>query len=185
MQKIKIFSVAVLSVAVILGCSKKEETSENQPQAPAQTQQPAQETAQPQQVSNQETAKPQEQKPQEAPAEEAKKIENKQTSEKPPETKKEEPKKEVASAKVDGEGIFKSKGCTACHQPNADSVGPGLNKIAAAYKGNKEGLIKFLSGEGKAIVDPSKEAIMKPQIEVTKKLSKEEKEALADFILKH
>ncbi|MGC9120646.1 MAG: c-type cytochrome, partial [Sulfurihydrogenibium sp.] len=98
---------------------------------------------------------------------------------------KEEAKKETTVAKVDGESIFKSKGCTACHQAAADTVGPALSKIAAAYKGNKDGLIKFLSGEGKPIVDPAKEAIMKPNLEVTKKLSKEEKEALADYILKH
>jgi cytochrome c551/c552 len=96
---------------------------------------------------------------------------------------KEEAKKQTA--KVDGEAIFKSKGCTACHQPNADTVGPGLNKIASVYKGNKDGLVKYFNGEGKAIVDPAKEAVMKPNLEITKKLSKEEKEALAEFILKH
>jgi cytochrome c len=46
-------------------------------------------------------------------------------------------------------------------------------------------LVKFLSGEGKAIVDPAKETVMKPNLEITKKLSKEEKEALVEFILKH
>jgi cytochrome c551/c552 len=166
MQKIKTLSIIALSTALVLGCSKKEETP--QTQAPTQTQQQPQQTAQPQ--PSESTQAQQEQKPAE-----------KQTEE----TKKEEPKKESAVAKVDGESIFKSKGCTACHQANADTVGPGLNKIASAYKGNKDGLIKYFNGEGKAIVDPTKEAIMKPQIEITKKLSKEEKEALADFILKH
>jgi cytochrome c551/c552 len=89
------------------------------------------------------------------------------------------------TAKVDGEAIFKSKGCAAYHQPNADNVGPGLNKIASAYKGNKDGLVKYFNGEEKAIVDSAKEYVMKPYLEVTKKLSKDEKEALAEIILKY
>jgi cytochrome c551/c552 len=185
MSKSKLLMVALLSSTIALtACQKKEETpatGETQPafqEQAQQTQQPAQQEQQSQQATEtkqevKEEAKPQEQKP------EAQKEEKKQESAKP----KEEAKQQTA--KVDGEAIFKSKGCTACHQPNADTVGPGLNKIASAYKGNKDGLVKFLSGEGKAIVDPAKEAIMKPNLEITKKLSKEEKEALAEFILKH
>ena len=207
--------VALLSSTIALtACQKKEETpatGEAQPapqQQEQQPQQPAQQEQQPQQATEakqevKEEAKPEEQKPEEQkeekkqestkPKEEAKKpAQEKENSSK--EQSKEEklkssekPKSEEKQqiAKVDGEAIFKSKGCAACHQPNADTVGPGLNKIASAYKGNKDGLVKFLSGEGKAIVDPAKEAIMKTNIEITKKLSKEEKEALADFILKH
>jgi len=185
MKKSKLLMAVLLSSTIALtACQKKEETpatGEGQPapqQQAQQPQQPAQQEQQPQQATEtkqevKEEAKPQEQKP------EAQKEEKKQESAKP----KEEAKQQTA--KVDGEAIFKSKGCTACHQPNADTVGPGLNKIASAYKGNKDGLIKFLSGEGKAIVDPAKEAVMKPNLEITKKLSKEEKEALAEFILKH
>jgi len=180
MKRFKLFSIAVLSSALILACSKKEETT--QTQAPQQTQetqtaqQPTQQQ-QPEQQATQQAAQPQ-------PAQQESKPQN-QPEQKQEVAKKEEAKKETTVAKVDGESIFKSKGCTACHQAAADTVGPALSKIAAAYKGNKDGLIKFFSGEGKAIVDPAKEAIMKPQIEITKKLSKEEKEALADYILKH
>jgi cytochrome c551/c552 len=175
MKKSKLLMVALLSSTIALtACQKKGETpatGEAQPAPQQQAQQPQQAMETKQEVK--EEAKPQEQKP------EAQKEEKKQESAKP----KEEAKQQTA--KVDGEAIFKSKGCTACHQPNADTVGPGLNKIASAYKGNKDGLVKFLSGEGKAIVDPAKEAVMKPNLEITKKLSKEEKEALAEFILKH
>jgi cytochrome c551/c552 len=185
MKRTKLLTIALLSSTIALtACQKREEapaTGEAQPapqQQAQQPQQPAQQQQQPQQATEakqevKEEAKPQEQKP------EAQKEEKKQESAK----SKEESKQQIA--KVDGESIFKSKGCAACHQPNADTVGPGLNKIASVYKGNKDGLIKFLSGEGKAIVDPAKEAVMKPNLEITKKLSKEEKEALAEFILKH
>lgn len=177
MKRIKLMSLAVISTALIIGCSKKEETStESQQSAPVQQTQTTQQPAQQQQ--SQEQQKPQEQKSEEQqhPSKEEQKS---------LESKKEEKKTETTVAKVDGESIFKSKGCTACHQAAADTVGPALKKIASAYNGKKEDLIKFFSGEGKAIVDPAKEAVMKPQIEITKKLSKEEKEALAEFILKH
>jgi cytochrome c551/c552 len=175
MKKSKLLMAALLSSTIALtACQKKEETpatGEAQPAPQQQAQQPQQATETKQEVK--EEAKSQEQKPEE------KKEEKKQESAKP----KEEAKQQTA--KVDGEAIFKSKGCAACHQTNADTVGPGLNKIASAYKGNKDGLVKYFNGEEKAIVDPAKEAVMKPNLEIIKKLSKEEKEALAEFILKH
>ncbi len=84
-----------------------------------------------------------------------------------------------------GQAIFQSKGCAACHNPNVDTVGPSLKKIASAYKGKKDELIKFLKGQGKPHVDPAKFAIMRPQLNATKALSDKDLEALADFILNH
>ncbi|MEZ0324190.1 MAG: c-type cytochrome [Hydrogenothermaceae bacterium] len=88
-----------------------------------------------------------------------------------------------ASFAADGKALFQQKGCTACHQAAVDTVGPSLKKIAAAYAGKEENLIKFLKGQGKAIVDPAKEAIMKPQINTTKAMKDDELKALAQFIL--
>ncbi len=84
---------------------------------------------------------------------------------------------------ADGQQIFQSKGCAACHQASVDTVGPSLKKIANAYAGKKEELVKFLKGEGKAIVDPAKFAVMQPQLNTTKALSDKELNALADYIL--
>jgi cytochrome c len=84
---------------------------------------------------------------------------------------------------ADGQQIFQSKGCAACHQQSVDTVGPSLKKIASAYAGKKADLIKFLKGQGKAIVDPAKAAMMQPQLNATKTLSDKELEALADYIL--
>jgi cytochrome c551/c552 len=181
MKKTRLLTIALLSSTIVLtACQKKEEapaTGEVQA-VPQQAQQPVQREQQSQQAAEtkQEVkteVKPQEQKPEE------------QKEEKKQELAKSKEESKQQTAKVDGESIFKAKGCAACHQPNADTIGPGLNKIASVYKGNKDELIKFLNGEGKAIVDPAKEAIMKPNLETTKKLSKEEKEVLAEFILKH
>jgi len=88
-----------------------------------------------------------------------------------------------AVAGVNGEELFQKNGCTACHQPNAKTVGPGLNEIAKAYAGKKEDLVKFLKGEGKAIVDPAQFAVMKPNLEITKKMTDDQVAAMADYIL--
>ena len=90
-----------------------------------------------------------------------------------------------ATFAADGKAIFQSKGCSSCHNPDVETVGPSLKKIAAAYKGKEEELIKFLKGHGKAIVEPSKFPIMMSQLNVTKQLSDEELKALAEFILSH
>ncbi len=90
-----------------------------------------------------------------------------------------------ASFATDGKALFQQKGCTACHQAAADTVGPALKKIAAAYAGKEADLIKYLKGQGKAIVDPAKEAIMKPQLNTTKAMKDDELKALAEFILSH
>lgn len=90
---------------------------------------------------------------------------------------------EEATTTISGSDLFTSSGCVACHQPETKTVGPGINEIAAAYAGNKDGLVKFLNGEGEAIVDPAQAAVMQPQTEVTKKMTAEERNALADHLL--
>ena len=82
-----------------------------------------------------------------------------------------------------GKQLFTAKGCNACHQEKADTVGPSLAKIAQAYAGKKEDLIKFLKGEGQAIVDPAKFSVMQPNLAQLKSLSDGDLSALADYIL--
>ncbi|WP_457623873.1 c-type cytochrome [Persephonella sp.] len=86
---------------------------------------------------------------------------------------------------ADGAGIFKSKGCGACHKPSAKGVGPSLKDIAATYKGKEGDLIKFLRGEAPPKMDTGKFNIMKAQLAKTKALSDAELKALVDFILGH
>jgi len=86
---------------------------------------------------------------------------------------------------ADGAAIFKQKGCASCHQPNADTVGPSLKKIATAYAGKKDQLVKYLKDQAPPIVDPAKAAIMKAQLTLTKNLPDDQLSALADFILSH
>jgi cytochrome c551/c552 len=91
--------------------------------------------------------------------------------------------KEAVAEGVNGEELFQTNGCTACHQPTAKTVGPAVNEIAKAYAGKKDELVKFLKGEGQAIVDPAQFAVMKPNLEITKKMSDDKVAAIADYIL--
>ena len=92
---------------------------------------------------------------------------------------------------ADGGSLFATKACVACHQADKDQsamgLGPSLKMIAAAYSGNKEGLVKFLAADpsAKPIVKPELYAVMQGQQQMTKLMSDEERSALADYILSH
>ncbi|NPB06284.1 MAG: c-type cytochrome [Aquificae bacterium] len=81
-----------------------------------------------------------------------------------------------------GKKIFQQKGCNSCHQPEMETVGPSLKKIAQAY-GSVEELVKYLKGEAEPKVDPAKANIMNPQLAQLKDLSEEDLKALAEYIL--
>ena len=108
------------------------------------------------------------------------KVEKKQTLQ--VEQKKTENKETVS---LNGESLFKAKGCSSCHQPLKDSVGPSLSKISKAYNNDRSKLINFLKGKEKPVVEPQKFGIMSPQLNTTKVMSDDKLTALADFILKH
>ncbi len=91
--------------------------------------------------------------------------------------------KEAVAGDANGADLFKNNGCTACHQKDTKTVGPALKDIAKAYAGKKDDLVKFLKGEGKAVVDPGMFSTMKPNLEITKKMSDDKRSALADYIL--
>jgi cytochrome c len=90
-----------------------------------------------------------------------------------------------------GEKLYKKKGCSSCHHPTKDQLamglGPSYAMVSAAYKkgSGREGIMKFLKGEGDAIVAPKKYSTMKGQIRNTKKWSDADRGDIADFILTH
>ncbi len=84
-----------------------------------------------------------------------------------------------------GKNVFQSRGCAACHLPASESVGPSLKRIAQAYAGKEEQLVKFLKGKAPAIVDPERFAIMKPQLNQIKDLSEQELRDLAAYIMSY
>lgn len=82
----------------------------------------------------------------------------------------------------DGAEFFTASGCVACHQLEVKTVGPSIKDIAAAYA-DAATLTAFLKGEAKAIVDPAQEAVMAPQLEVTKKMSAEDLKVIVDYMM--
>jgi cytochrome c len=88
-----------------------------------------------------------------------------------------------AAKDVDGKALFASNGCSACHNMTAKTVGPAVVTIGKGYEGKKDELVKFLKGEGKAIVDPANFAMMQPQLNTTKKMNDAERAAIADYFL--
>ena len=93
----------------------------------------------------------------------------------------------AAGFAADGKAVFDANGCAACHDAKKEMVGPPLSEIAAKYAGKKAkaDLAKFLEGKAKPKVDPKEFAVMKPNLQKTEALSKEDRAALADFILGH
>jgi cytochrome c551/c552 len=84
----------------------------------------------------------------------------------------------------DGETIFTSLGCTACHKKESKSkVNPSLAEIAQTYQGKEAQLESYLKGEAASIIRPEKAGMMKRQLEKTKKLSDADRKALADYLL--
>lgn len=98
-----------------------------------------------------------------------------------PEAPAEEVVAEETPAK-DGAEFFKTSGCVACHQVDVKTVGPAIKDIAAAYA-DEASLTAFLKGEAKAIVDPAQEAVMAPQVEITKKMSAEDLQVIVGYIM--
>ena len=89
-----------------------------------------------------------------------------------------------ALAAEQGEALFKSHGCTACHRPEGSSkVNPSLTEIAQMYQGKEDQLTRYLNGEAEAIVKPDKAGMMKRHIEKTKQLSDADRKSIADFIM--
>lgn len=82
-----------------------------------------------------------------------------------------------------GKKIFEGKGtCMACHQPEIKVIGPSIKDIAKIYKDKNADIVKFLKGEGEAIVDPSQFEVMKANFAITKQMSDEELLALESYI---
>ena len=89
-----------------------------------------------------------------------------------------------ALAAEQGESLFKSQGCTACHRPEGSSkVNPSLTEIAQMYQGKEDQLTRYLNGEAEAIVKPDKAGMMKRHIEKTKQLSDADRKSIANFIM--
>ncbi len=84
----------------------------------------------------------------------------------------------------EGKKLFTAKGCVACHKEQEKLVGPALKTIAKMYAEKKGNIVKFLKGNGTAIVDtdPAQVAVMQTNFAVTKAMKAEELQAIASYI---
>lgn len=94
----------------------------------------------------------------------------------------------TAILSAEGSKLFFDLGCHSCHDAVKDQIkrglGPSISMIKDHYKGNSKNLIKFLKGKKDPIVYPNRFVLMKQQLEKIKSISDEDKNALAEFLLK-
>lgn len=88
----------------------------------------------------------------------------------------------TAAFAANGKQVFQDSGCTMCHKEKEDSTGPSLVRIASEYAKSNE-LGEFFAGAAKPRVDPDKFEMMKPNLPKIQALSKEDRDALMDYIL--
>lgn len=82
-----------------------------------------------------------------------------------------------------GKQIFEGKGtCASCHLADKKVIGPSIREIIQIYDKHDVSLISFLKGQEEAIVDPTQFIIMQANLEITKKLSDTELEALEAYM---
>ena len=88
----------------------------------------------------------------------------------------------AASSAGNGETLFTSLKCGACHKPDQKAVGVSLTEIARAYQDQAK-LVSFFKGESPMIIESTKSGMMKGQSKNLAALSDEDQKALADYIL--
>lgn len=72
--------------------------------------------------------------------------------------------------------------CTVCHHATNAGVGPNYTEVAKVYKEKGGNIVQFLKGNAKAIVLPERFNEMQVNLEVTKKLSGDDLNAIATYI---
>lgn len=80
----------------------------------------------------------------------------------------------------DGEALFKSKPCAACHNVDMKMVGPALKEIAAKYDG-QEGAVDLLAGH----IKNGSQGVWGPMPMPPNPVTDEEAKTLAEWVLSH
>lgn len=86
------------------------------------------------------------------------------------------------SGATDGKAVFESLHCGSCHKPDIEKTGTSLKQVARTY-GDQSKLVAYLEGKSEPIIEPEKQAVMRGQLKKIAKLTGEERQALADYIL--
>ena len=86
------------------------------------------------------------------------------------------------SSAGNGEALFASLKCGACHKSDQKATAVPLTEIAKAYQDEAK-LVSFFKGESPMIIESTKSGMMKGQLKNLAALSGEDKKAMADYIL--
>jgi len=74
----------------------------------------------------------------------------------------------ATDAMAEGRDLYMSLECKNCHDPEKDQIavgmGPSLQRIAKAYAGDEDGLVKFLKSEAKPRISPENYMVMETQL---------------------
>ncbi|WP_141737052.1 c-type cytochrome [Marinobacter sp. X15-166B] len=79
---------------------------------------------------------------------------------------------------ADGEALFKSKPCVACHMVDSKLVGPALKDVAAKYA-DQEGAVELLAGH----IKNGSSGVWGPVPMPPNAVTEEEAKALAEWVL--
>lgn len=85
-------------------------------------------------------------------------------------------------AATDGQAVFDSLHCSSCHKPDTGKVAASLQQIADRYEETQK-LSAYLEGKSEPLIAPERKGVMKGQLKKIAKLTDEEKQALAEYIM--
>ena len=86
------------------------------------------------------------------------------------------------SSAGNGEAVFESLKCGACHKQDQRAVAISLKEIANTFK-DQETLITYFKGGIPAITESTRAGMMKGQLKNIQALPEADEKALADYIL--
>ncbi|WP_313305146.1 c-type cytochrome [Stutzerimonas balearica] len=80
----------------------------------------------------------------------------------------------------DGESLYKSKACVACHAIDSKLVGPAYKEVAAMYAG-QDGAVEMLAGK----IKNGSQGVWGPVPMPPNAVTEEEAKILAEWVLSH
>lgn len=82
-----------------------------------------------------------------------------------------------------GDKLFRGKGtCATCHTADKKIIGPSVQEIISVYDKEGASIVEFLKGKSEPIVDPAQFIMMQANLQITKKMSDTELEALEAYM---
>lgn len=82
-----------------------------------------------------------------------------------------------------GDKLFRGKGtCATCHTADTKVIGPSIKDILRIYDEKGVSIVSFLKGKEDPIVEPAQFNLMEPNLQITKRMTDVELEALEAYM---